>query len=544
MSTSAFPNWIYDGSPIPDPLGYGQEAVDFLRALKHPLSTAPRRAFQLYEWQERIIRRIYGPRDEDGERLVRDVFLYLPRGNRKTALSAALATLHLLGPEAVPAGQIIFAASDREQASVGFREAAGIVGMDTRLTAATKIYDSQTGNLIIRSRLDGSTLKAVSSDGKAQHGTTPTFVLADEIHIWKNRDLWEALQSGMAKRKGGLTVVATTAGRGNEGLAAERYQYARKVALGLEHAPSFLPIMFEIQPEEDWQNEDVWHRVNPGLALGFHDIKKLRADANEARANPSKAYEFQQFHLNRWFGNSRDPLFDMATYDAGSFSLDLAELEALPCFLGVDMAINGDLTAIVAAWRHDDGRITIAPWFFVPGDDLIGRAQRDGVPYERWRDEGHVIVTEGPIIDPGTVEDHIRELCARFDVRQIAFDPHLARTTMQRLFDDGLPTVEMRQNITTMGPAIGTLERFVNGRLLRHGGHAVLRHHFDSVVASRNDTGLVRMHKGKKTDRIDGAVAAAMAVARAAANDNRRSIHDMTEEEGAEFWTKVHDLAA
>jgi phage terminase large subunit-like protein len=102
----------------------------------------------------------------------------------------------------------------------------------------------------------------------------------------------------------------------------------------------------------------------------------------------------------------------------------------------------------------------------------------------------------------------------------------------------------MRQNITTMGPAIGTLERFVNGRLLRHGGHPVLRHHFDSVVASRNDTGLVRMHKGRKTDRIDGAVAAAMAVARAAANDNRRSIHDMDHEEEAEFWTKVHDLAA
>ncbi len=62
-------------------------------------------------------------------------------------------------------------------------------------------------------------------------------------------------------------------------------------------------------------------------------------------------------------------------------------------------------------------------------------------------------------------------------------------------------------------------------------GHPVLRHHFDSVVASRNDTGLVRMHKAKKTDRIDGAVAAVMAVARAAANDNRRSILDMDPDE-------------
>lgn len=531
MTKSTFPHWLYDGSPIPDPLGYGQDAVDFINATKHPASTAPKSAFQLYDWQERIVRRIYGPIDEDGERIVREAFLYLPRGNRKTSLTAALALLHLLGPEAVPAGQIIFAASDREQAGIGFREAAGIVEMDKRLVAATKIYDPHAGNRTIKSLLDGSTLKAVSSDGKAQHGTTPTFVLADEIHVWKGRYLWEALQSGMAKRKGGLTVVATTAGRGNEGLAAERYNYARRVALGEIVNPAFLPIMFEIGADEDWQDEAVWHRYNPGLKHGFHDIKKLRADAQEARSNPAKAFEFQQFHLNRWFGNSRDPLFDMATYDAGKIALDLADMEDLPCFVGVDLSRSGDLTAVVAAWRHPDGRIFIHPQFFVPGDDLKGRAERDGVPYEQWRDDGLINVIDGPVIEPEVIEDHIRELCATYDVREIAFDPYDARMTMQHLHDDGLPAIEFRQNITTMGPAIADLERVVNGRALRHDGHPVLRHHFDSVVASRNDTGLVRMHKGKKTDRIDGAVATAMAVSRASLNDNSKSFLELDDDE-------------
>ncbi len=78
---------------IPDPFGYGQRAVDFLRSLKHPKSRLPGHAFQLDFWQEEIVRKIYGPCDEDGNRIVSDVVILIGRGNRKTSLGAALALL-------------------------------------------------------------------------------------------------------------------------------------------------------------------------------------------------------------------------------------------------------------------------------------------------------------------------------------------------------------------------------------------------------------------------------------------------------------------
>lgn len=528
---STYPAWIFDGSPIDDPFGYGERAVRFLRALKHPNSSAPKNAFQLYDWQERIIRRIYGPRHPDHRRIVEVVFWMIPRGNRKTSLAAALALLHTIGPEKVPAGQVIFAASDREQAGLGFKEAANIVRMDKRLVAATRIYDAHNSAKKITYPKYGVELQAISSDGAAQHGKTPAFVLVDEIHVWKGRDLWEALKSGMVKTSGTLMVIATTAGRGNENIGFEQYDYARRVALGEIDNPAFLPIIFEADPNADWQDEALWHRVNPGMAHGFPNLDAMRSAAKEAEHRPAERHAFRQFNLNIWQAHSRDPLFDMATYDEGKIALDLADMEELPCFIGVDLSRSGDLTAVVAAWRHADGRIFVHPWFFVPGDDLMERARRDEVPYEHWQADGLVNVIDGPVIEPEVIEDHIRELCATYDVREVAFDPYDARRTMQRLHDDGLPAVEFRQNITTMGPAIADLERTVNGRALRHGGHPVLRHHFDSVVASRNDTGLVRMHKGKKTDRIDGAVAAAMAVSRASLNDNSRSFLELDEEE-------------
>ncbi|WP_170402355.1 terminase large subunit [Ruegeria arenilitoris] len=533
---STYPAWIDDGSPIDDPLGHGERAVKFLKRLRHPAAVnenrAPKaanvnrhpRAFQLAPFQERIVRRIYGPRHADGRRIVKTVFLMLPRGNRKTSLAAALSLLHVIGPEKVPAGQVIFAASDREQAGIGFREAAEIIRQDKRLVAATRIHDAFNSAKQITHRDSGARLRAVSSDGRAQHGTTPAFVLADEIHAWKGRDLWEALKSGLAKTDDSLLVIATTAGRGHETLAAEQYDYARRVALGEIDNPEFLPIIFAAEPDDDWQNEDVWHRVNPGLKHGFPSLSGLRSLAKEAKDHPAERYSFQQYNLNIWHGNSRDPLFSMATYDVRQFDDDETDLEALPCWVGVDMAKNGDTAAVVAAWRHDDDQITIKPWFFVPGEDLKERSDRDRVPYERWRDDNLITATPGPIIDPEAVEDHLRELAARHDVQEIAFDPHLARQIMQRLHDDGLPVIELRQAPLSMGVAIGDLERTVNGRMIRQDGHPVLRHHFDSVVASRNETtGLVRMHKGKTTDRIDGAIAAAMAVHRAVAQESNQS---------------------
>jgi phage terminase large subunit-like protein len=121
-------DWIFDNSNIPDPHGKGERAVKFIKALKHPKSTAKGRAFQLDYWQERIIRRVYGDTLPDGTRRIKTVFALIPRGNRKTTLGAAIEMLHLVGPERIPRSQCISAAVDRDQARIALEEMTGIIG--------------------------------------------------------------------------------------------------------------------------------------------------------------------------------------------------------------------------------------------------------------------------------------------------------------------------------------------------------------------------------------------------------------------------------
>ena len=531
----SYPSWIFDGSPIDDPMGYGDRAVRFLRKLRHPKSRLPGNAFDLPDWQERIVRRIYGPCHDDGRRLVRTVVILLPRGNRKTSLGAALGLLHTIGPENVPGGESLFAASDRKQARIGFEEAMGIVhSFPDEMVKRLRPVDSK--NRLFNPK-KGAFLEAISNDAGTHHGRTPVFTLVDELHAWKKRDLWDVISTGMRKVAGSLKIVITTSGRGQENIAYEIVDYARKVARGEIDDPTMLPILFETPADADWRDEALWHRVNPGLAYGFPDIEGLRAAAREAEHRPGEREAFRQLHLNVWLDHSTDPFVDMMVYDEGAGSVDLDDLEAeqTPCWLAVDLSAVNDLTAIVAAWRDGEDGFAVHPWFFCPADNLRGRADRDGVPYPEWAEAGHITATPGNVIDYRAVEDRIRELCARFNVQEIAFDPHMGRNMIANLMDDGLPVVEMRQGWVTMAPAIRELERAIVGRRLRHGGHPVLRWNFANIAVTTDTAGNKAFHKGKSTDRIDGAVASAMAVARCAAGDSSRSSYDDASENFEEW---------
>lgn len=528
------PAWLFDGSPISDPDGRGERAVRFLRSLRHPKSQAPGKAFTLDPWQERIVRRIYGPRRPDGGRQVRTVVLLLPRGNRKTSLAAGLALLHTFGPEQVGGGQVISAAADRKQALIAYEEAAGVIHGDPRLTSIQ--FLPSRNRLINAGRR--TTFESISSDAGTQHGRTPNFVLADELHAWSKRDLWDVLRTGLVKTPDSLMIIPTTAGRGQENIAFDMIDYARKVERGEIEDPATLPILFEAGQAADWRDERVWHAVNPGLAHGYPDLEGLRQLAREAEGRPGDREAFRQLHLNVWLDHSADPFVEMEIYDAGAEPIDEAALEGRPCWVAVDVGLTGDLTAVVAAFRDGEDGYVLLPWFFCPGDNLRRRAERDGVPYPRWAEEGFIVPTPGNVVDYRTVENHIRDLCERFHVREIAFDPAYAQPIMGPLNDDGYPVATMRQGWVTMGPAIKELERAVVGRRLRHGGHPVLRWNFANIAVETDKAGNKAFHKGKSKDRIDGAVAAAMAVARARAGEDGLFVYSDADArpEGIQFW--------
>jgi phage terminase large subunit-like protein len=516
------PVWLQSDEPLPDTHGFGQRAVDFLKWMRHPKSLSGR--FHMDLWQERIVRKVYGTTLPDGTRQYRTVFLMVGRGARKTALMAGMAMLHLVGPERVPGSQIYSAANSQKQAALCHREMAGIIRNTPKLRPAIKIRDAMKQARYAR---EDVSYEAMSADASNAHGLTPLFTGVDELHEFRTDELLGAIRSGHNKVRNSLLFIATTAGAGRDTPAYDLYAYAKAVAADPSIDDTFLPILFEASPDDDWQDEAIWRETNPGLEFGYPDLRGLRTYAREAEHRPSQRENFKRLHLGVWLDQEASPWLDIAVYDEGAKPIDMAPLAGEPCFVGVDLGFTEDLSAVVAAFPRPDGTVIIVPYIFAADETLLARQEADGQPWVQWRDEGHLLTTEGRTVDLEDVEQKIRDLVDDYDVREIAIDRYGAHGVRRRLEDDGLPIYEHGQTGSHMGPAIKAIERLIlEGRLI-HGGHPVLRNHFSNAVLRADDMGNQRFTKGRDRSRkVDAAIAATMAVGRADAATEGGSVFD------------------
>lgn len=207
----------------------------------------------------------------------------------------------------------------------------------------------------------------------------------------------------------------------------------------------------------------------------------------------------------------------MHIWDACADPVDLDELEGRPCYGGLDLASTTDITAFVLVFPPygDDEKYRTAPWFWIPEDNLSLRVARDHVPYDLWHSQGFLETTEGNVVHYAYIEQLIEQLGERFDIREIAFDRWGAVQMSQNLHDMGFTVVPFGQGFKDMSPPSKELMKLALEGRLAHGGHPVLAWMVDNIHVRQDPAGNIKPDKQKSTEKIDGVVAAIMALDRA-----------------------------
>lgn len=459
----------------------------FCRGTKGDRAGAP---LVLADWQKGLLQDLFALRP-DGLRQHRTALIGLPRKNGKSAICSGLA-LYLLLMDGEYGAEVYSCAGEKEQARIVFGEAKKMVEADPELSGMLTLYRDA-----IEYKAMQSVYRVLSAEAFSKEGLNPSGVIFDELHVQPNRELWDVMNLGSGARRQPLRVAITTAGYDLETICGELYQYGRKVQSGEIDDPSFFFRWWEpTRADCDWRDPQVWAECNPALGNFLYE----ESFTEEILKIPENV--FRRYRLNQWTATAEAwlPFGAWAACAAPELELD----PSYPVFVGIDVALYNDSTAVVAAQMRE-GR-------------TIVRARVWENPYP----EGHSMHDSWEL-NIFEVEQYVRELYQRFPVPactiddevkpgpEFAFDPAYFHRSARILEGEGLAMVKFQQHDSLMVPASQTLYQLVVEQKLAHDGDPTLARHIGNAVADQKPRGW-RLTKPKGSRRkIDAAIACAIA---------------------------------
>lgn len=486
-------------------------AVRFIEQLRHTKGIWAGKRFWLLPWQEQLIRDLFGIVQEDGMRQFRMAYIEIPKKNGKSELAAAIA-LYLLFGDGEPSAEVYGAAADRQQASIVYEVATKMIQMCPALLKRCKQIPS-TKRVV--NYANAGFYQVLSAEVGTKHGLNVSGLIFDELHAQPNRKLWDVLTNGSGDaRAQPLFVAITTAGTDRNSICFEQHQLASDILKDRKYDPTFYPVLYGLPDGADWQEERNWYLANPSLDVTI-PVSRVREAYQKALRNPAEENAFKQLRLNQWVSSLTGWIPDLV-FDKGNKPIDLDALQGRDCYGGLDLSSTSDITAFVLMFppRDETEPFILLPFFWIPEDTIDLRVSRDHVPYPIWKQQGYLQTTEGNVIHYGFIESFIEELGKRYHIREIAFDRWGATQMTQNLEGMGFTVVPFGQGFKDMSPPSKEFYRLMMAGKIIHGGNPILKWMAGNVVVRKDPAENIKPDKEKSTEKIDGIVAAIMALDR------------------------------
>lgn len=490
----------------PDPKAADRVRLFFDRFLRQSKGEWAGKPFELLDWQWRdIVRPLFAWRRPDGTRRFRQAYVEIPKKNGKSTLCAGLG-LYLLIGDGEPGAEVYSAAADRRQASIIYQEMLAMVEASPELS-------SYIATLPSKKRLDfrktHSFFEALSADAKTKEGFNVSGLLFDELHTQPNRKLWDTLEYAGAARRQPLRICITTAGHDRESICWHEHTRAVRILKGEQVDPHFLAVVYAAGQEDDWRSEETWRKANPSYGVTIKP-DEMRAACAEAQLDPQKENAFRRYRLNQWTEQEIRWL-GVDLWDACETAPEFVG----PAYGGLDLSATTDLTAFVLYFPKTH---SLLPTFWVPASACKKRERLNKDRLDEWVSKKLIRATPGDVVDYDVVRKDINEICKRHMVKEIAVDRWNSVQLGEQLRKDGRKMFPFGQGFVSMSGPTKELERLVVSKTIRHGGNPVLRWNFKNLAVRQDDAGNLKPSKAKAADKIDGIVAAIMAIGRAQVN--------------------------
>lgn len=533
------------------------------------------RPFRSHPAQDFIIGSLFGWKRLDGTRRFRRAYIEQGKGNGKSPLAGGIG-LYGLVADGEAGAEVYSAGATKEQAGILFRDAVKMVrkspDLDPERSDRLKLSGGPGREFNIAYLRKGSFFRPVSRETKKTgSGPRPHFALVDELHEHPDAGIIEILERGFKFRRQPLLLMITNSGSDRASVCWAEHEHAIRVAAGNRDArdgdaaylgeviddTTFSYVCGLDEGDDPLEDPSCWVKANPLLGVTITE-EYLAGVVAQAKNIPAKLNNIQRLHFCQWT-DAETAWMTRAALEPVIAEIDPAAHKGAKVWVGCDLSQNKDITALavvvrtgdvaVEAIRDGEKQVVLKPTFdawieaWTPGDTLKARALRDKLPYDVWAKDGHIQAPKGQSIRYDHVAQALAEYVHDYDVQCVAYDRYAFRRGFEPECEKlglsvefvehpqggtkkGKPTAAMKQakgeaaEGLWMPGSIRELEDAILEGRIRLRRNPVLISAMMSAVTDEDRWGNYWLAKERAVNKIDCAIALAMAVGAACAHES------------------------
>ena len=480
--------------------------IEFIeRFCKHSKGKWAGKPVILELWQKAFIQALFGFVDnETGLRKYQKSILFVARKNGKSTLAAGIG-LYMLTSAGEGGSEVYSVATKKEQAKIVWEEARRMVKKSPALFKRIRtlinglFYDNTE-----------SFFKALASDSNSLDGLNSFYVIADEIHAWKDKNLIDVMYDSMSGREEPIFSEFSTMGTVRENVFDNEYEYGSDLIetfekTGVMKDERILFIIYELDNPKEIEKEECWYKPNPGLGT-IKNVNILRDKVKTASNNPNelpnllcKDFNIRQNEQDKW-------LTYEVIHNTATFSDD--EIYDTYAIGGVDLSSTTDLTCATLIVIKNGIRY-VKQQYFIPTQKLEYKINDDKIPYDKWEKRGLVTLCDGAKIDYCDVTQWFLKMQddLKINTLWVGYDPWNTQYWVEEMKNYGFEMYEVRQGAKTMSNPMKQLEADLMDKIVNYNNNPILEWCLLNTSVKRDDNDNIRPVKGQKQRaRIDGAV--------------------------------------
>lgn len=482
-----------------------------LRLMVHPdLGCTMDEGMEDYAWL--LIAAVLCTKKDDGTRYYQTAVLEIARKNFKTFNSAVIFVLLMLTE---PRFSRFFSVAPDLKLSSELKIAIRKIIKSSPLLADDKVFKVLRSE--IRCKLTDSEYTPLAYSEDKMDGKLAHAFLADEVGAMDAYPI-EAMRSSQITLRSRLGVLISTQYPNDDNALIDEIDISKKVLDGLLEGRRF-SLLYE--PDDDlladdrWQTDDrVIYQANPVTIKNrniFEAIVEMRA---MAILYENKRENFLCKHCNIKFkGLGTEGYVEITKVQACRRDAADSWWRGRRVWLGLDLSQTDDNTA-VAMVTVEDGRIYARVWGFIPAERKLLKAKREGVNYDRMISSGVCFACGGEVIDYGAVERHILGLEEKYGVKvvQVGYDRYNAISTVQKLEENSLECVEIKQHSSVLHSPTKLLREQILSNEFRYDANQLLEINFQNARCTKDTNMNLYVNKKRSAGKVDMVVALINAV--------------------------------